>query len=30
VIEKLATIYKLSFNEIANITTENSKEVFGI
>jgi len=26
----LATIYKLSFNEIANITTENSKEVFGI
>ena len=30
VIEKLATIYKLSFNEIANITTENSKKVFGI
>ena len=30
VIEKLATIYKLTFNEIAAVTTENSKEVFGI
>lgn len=30
VIEKLATIYKLSFNEIATVTTENSKGVFGI
>ena len=30
VVEKLATIYKVSFNDIAKITTENSKEVFGI
>ena len=30
VIEKLATIYKLTFNEIAAVTTENSKEVFRI
>ena len=30
VIEKLATIYKLPFNEIAAVTTNNSKEVFGI
>ena len=30
VIEKLATIYKLPFNEIAAVTTKNSKEVFGI
>ena len=30
VIEKLVDIYKLSFEEIAKITTENSKEVFGI
>jgi len=30
VVEKLATIYEVSFNDIAKITTENSKEVFGI
>jgi TatD DNase family protein len=30
VIEKLATIYKLPFNEIAAVTSKNSKEVFGI
>lgn len=30
VIEKLASIYELPFSEIINITTENSKEVFGI
>ncbi|WP_203229429.1 TatD family hydrolase [Aureibaculum marinum] len=30
VLEKLATIYNLSPVEIANITTENSKQVFGI
>ena len=30
VIEKLATIYEVSFHDIAKITTENSKEVFGI
>ena len=30
IIEKLATIYKLPFNEIAAVTTNNSKEVFGI
>ncbi|CAA0188702.1 TatD family hydrolase [Tenacibaculum maritimum] len=30
VIEKLATIYNLTFNEVAEITTKNSKEVFGI
>ena len=30
VIEKLTSIYELPFSEIINITTENSKEVFGI
>ena len=30
VVEKLAAIYEVSFNDIAKITTENSKEVFGI
>jgi len=30
VLEKLATIYNLSPEEIANITTENSRQVFGI
>ena len=30
VVEKLATIYEVSFNDIAKITTENSKEVFEI
>ena len=30
VIEKLATIYEVSFHDITKITTENSKEVFGI
>ena len=30
VIEKLASIYELPSSEIINITTENSKEVFGI
>jgi TatD DNase family protein len=30
IIEKLATIYKLPFNEIAAVTSKNSKEVFGI
>ncbi|MET2985407.1 TatD family hydrolase [Aureibaculum conchae] len=30
VLEKLATIYNLSPEEIANTTTENSKQVFGI
>jgi TatD DNase family protein len=30
VVEKLATIYDVSVKEIATITTENSKEVFGI
>tara|TARA_B100000795_G_scaffold184461_1_gene139985 strand:+ start:873 stop:1637 length:765 start_codon:yes stop_codon:yes gene_type:complete len=30
VIDKLADIYDVSFNEIVTITTENSKEVFGI
>jgi len=30
VIEKLASIYELPFSEIINITTENSKEAFGI
>jgi len=30
VAEKLATIYNKSLNEIAEITTQNSKEVFGI
>ena len=30
VIDKLATIYGLSFDEIAAITTQNSKNIFGI
>lgn len=30
VVDKLVDIYNLSFNEIAKITTENSKEVFSI
>ena len=30
VIDKLVDIYKLSFDEIAEITTQNSKDVFGI
>lgn len=30
VVDKLATIYQLTFEEIAEITTQNSKEVFGI
>ena len=30
VVEKLASIYDVSVKEIATITTENSKEVFGI
>lgn len=30
VIDKLATIYGRSFDEIASITTQNSKDVFGI
>lgn len=30
VIDKLVDIYNLSFDDIANITTQNSKEVFGI
>ncbi|NVJ88737.1 MAG: TatD family hydrolase [Flavobacteriaceae bacterium] len=30
VIDKLVDIYKIPFNEIAKITTQNSKEVFGI
>lgn len=30
VLEKLASIYKLSAEEIARITTNNSKEIFGI
>ncbi len=30
VVEKLAIIYNLSFDEIAKITTQNSKDVFGI
>ncbi len=29
VIEKLATIYNLPFDEIAKITTQNSKDIFG-
>jgi TatD DNase family protein len=28
--EKLATIYKVSVDEIADITTKNSKEIFGV
>ncbi|UAM97340.1 TatD family hydrolase [Polaribacter litorisediminis] len=30
VVDKLATIYGLSFKEIASITTQNSKDIFGI
>ena len=30
VIDKLATIYGLTFDEIVAITTQNSKDVFGI
>lgn len=30
VVDKLATIYELTFDEIAKITTQNSKDVFGI
>ena len=30
VVDKLVDIYGLSFNEIAEITTQNSKEVFGV
>jgi len=30
VVAKLATIYNLSFDEIAKITTQNSKDIFGI
>ena len=30
VVEKLSTIYGLTFQEIAEITTQNSKDVFGI
>ncbi|MDP5107145.1 MAG: TatD family hydrolase [Polaribacter sp.] len=30
VVDKLATIYGISFNEIAEITTQNSKDVFNI
>ncbi len=30
VVEKLAAIYEISFEEIAKITTQNSKDVFGI
>ncbi|QOD59521.1 TatD family hydrolase [Polaribacter haliotis] len=30
VVDKLVDIYQLSFNEIAEITTQNSKEVFGV
>jgi len=30
VVEKLASIYNLTFDEIATITTQNSKDVFGI
>ncbi len=30
IIEKLTSIYNLSFNEIVAITTQNSKEVFGV
>ena len=30
VIEKLATIYDVTFNEIAEITTQNSKNIFGV
>jgi TatD DNase family protein len=30
VVEKLATIYEISFEEISEITTQNSKNIFGI
>ncbi|MGB0881003.1 MAG: TatD family hydrolase [Polaribacter sp.] len=30
VIDKLITIYKVTFDEISEITTQNSKEVFGV
>ena len=30
IVEKLVDIYELPFNEIAEITTHNSKDVFGI
>jgi TatD DNase family protein len=30
VVQKLAEIYQLSFEEMARITTENSKYIFGI
>lgn len=30
VVDKLATIYGLTFDEIATITTQNSKDIFGI
>ena len=30
VLDKLVDIYGISYDEIARITTENSKEVFGI
>jgi TatD DNase family protein len=30
VVEKLATIYQCSFEEIAEITTRNSKDIFGV
>jgi len=30
VVEKLAAIYEISFEEIAEITTQNSKDIFGI
>ena len=30
VVDKLVDIYNLSFQEIAEITTQNSKDVFGI
>jgi TatD DNase family protein len=30
VVDKLATIYELTFHEIAEITTQNSKDIFGI
>ncbi len=30
VVEKLATIYGLTFQEISEITTENSKDIFGV
>jgi TatD DNase family protein len=30
VVEKLTTIYTLTFEEIAEITTQNSKDIFGV